>query len=440
MPPIPPQTVEINCPNCGNRFPVQLYNVVDVSQQPELKQHLLSGQLNLAVCTNCNTATMLSTPLVYHDLEKQLCMVFIPPELNLPAEQQERLIGDTTGVLMQNLPEGAPRGHLLTPRRMMSLPSLIDTILEADGIPREVLEQQRRRVELISELASALADEQQFTSKVEQHKAELTPELFSTIDAFIQTGMQEGQDESIQVLQMLKSRLREHVGESVEAPAGQVSESDIQQAVGQIAAASDEELDEMIAELRPAIDYSFFEAWTARIEELTQQGNTAEAERLTARRAYILERVEQMDKEAQELFEASANVLREVLAADDPEAVLRDHSERLDDAFMLVLSANVASAQRAGQEDLAARLEEISRMAIEIVQENLPPEDRLINQLLMEPSAEQSSAMLRSNTAQVTPEFVKRLNEMADQQDKEGVKAAAERLRRLAREASSLLY
>jgi hypothetical protein len=29
---------------------------------------------------------------------------------------------------------------------------------------------------------------------------------------------------------------------------------------------------------------------------------------------------------------------------------------------------------------------------------------------------------------------------MADQQDKEGVKAVAERLRRLAREASSLLY
>jgi DNA replication initiation complex subunit (GINS family) len=210
--------------------------------------------------------------------------------------------------------------------------------------------------------------------------------------------------------------------------------------VGQIAAASDEELDEMIAELRPAIDYSFFEVWTARIEQLTQQGNTAEAERLTARRAYILERVEQMDKEAQELFEASANVLREVLAADDPEAVLRANSERLDDAFMLVLSANVASAQRAGQDDLAARLEEISRMAIEIIQENLTPEERLINQLLMAPTNEESSALLRSNAAQVTPDFVKRMNEMADQQDKEGVKAAAERLRRLAREASSLLY
>lgn len=439
MPPIPPQTVEINCPNCGTRFPVQLYNVVDVSQQPELKQHLLSGQLNLAVCTNCGTATMLSTPLVYHDLEKQLCLVFIPPELNLPAEQQERLIGDTTGMLMQNLPPNAPRAHLLTPRRMMSLPSLIDAILEADGIPREVLEQQRKRVELISELASALADGQQFASLVEERKDELTPELFSTIDAFIQTGMQEGQDESIQVLQILKNRLREHVGDSVEAPA-QPSDSDIEQAVGQIAAASDEELDEMIAELRPAIDYSFFETWTARIEQLTQQGNTAEAERLTARRAYILERVEQMDKEAQELFEASANVLREVLAADDPEAVLRDNSERLDDAFMLVLSANVASAQRAGQDDLASRLEEISRMAIEIIQENLTPEERLINQLLMAPTNEESSALLRSNAAQVTPDFVKRLNEMADQQDKEGIKAAAERLRRLAREASSLLY
>jgi hypothetical protein len=58
----------------------------------------------------------------------------------------------------------------------------------------------------------------------------------------------------------------------------------------------------------------------------------------------------------------------------------------------------------------------------------------------MAPTNEESSALLRSNAAQVTPDFVKRLNEMADQQDKEGIKAAAERLRRLAREASSLLY
>jgi hypothetical protein len=416
-----------------------LYNVVDVTQQPELKQQLLSGQLNLAVCTNCGTATMLSTPLIYHDLEKQLCLVFIPPELNVSAEQQERLIGETTGILMQNVPEGAPRGHLLTPRRLMSLPSLIDTILEADGIPREVLEQQRKRVELISELASAMADEQQFAALIAERQNELTPELISTIDAFIQTGVQEGQDESIRVLQMLKQWLSSHVDMSAAAPE-QVSESDIQQAVSQIAAASDEELDEMIAELRPAIDYSFFQAWTERIDQLQQQGNTAEAERLTARRTYIRELIEQMDKEAQELFEASANLLREVLAADEPEAVLRANAERLDDAFMLVLSANVASAQRAGQDDLAHRLEEVSQMALEIVQENMPPEDRLINRLLMAQSAEESSAMLRSNMAQVTPEFVKRLNEMADQQDKEGVKAAAERLRKLAREASTLLY
>jgi hypothetical protein len=238
---------------------------------------------------------------------------------------------------------------------------------------------------------------------------------------------------------MLKQWLSSHVDMSAAAPE-QVSESDIQQAVSQIAAASDEELDEMIAELRPAIDYSFFQAWTERIDQLQQQGNTAEAERLTARRTYIRELIEQMDKEAQELFEASANLLREVLAADEPEAVLRANAERLDDAFMLVLSANVASAQRAGQDDLAHRLEEVSQMALEIVQENMPPEDRLINRLLMAQSAEESSAMLRSNMAQVTPEFVKRLNEMADQQDKEGVKAAAERLRKLAREASTLLY
>ncbi len=441
MPPIQPQSVQITCPSCSYQFQTQIHTIVDVTQQPELKQTLLSGQLNLAVCPNCGAATMLGTPLFYHDAQQQLFMTYIPQELNLDAKQEEGLIGEATSVLMSNLPPDTQRGHLFTPRRVMSLASLIDNILEADGIPREVLEQQRNRVELISLLAQALPEEQQFAALVEQHKAELTPEFFATIDAFIRTSEQEQQVESAQVLTVLRTRLAEMVGysgSSLEQPVQ--DEATVKQAVEQLASASDEELTDMIAELRPVLDYGFFQAWTDHIDALRANGQTDEAERLTARRATILAEIERMDQEAQAIFESGATMLREVLSTDDPHAALRARADQIDDAFMLVLSSNITAAQRAGQNDLAALMDDLGKTAIEIIQERMTPEERLINQLMMTDTPQESTNLLRSNAAQVTPAFVKKINELADEQQQQGAKEHADRLRQLAREAGAMLF
>lgn len=438
---IPPQAVQLTCPNCNSQFQSQLFTIVDVTQQPELKNALLNGQLNVAVCPNCNFSMMLGAPLVYHDLEKKLCLVYIPQELNLSAEQEEKLIGDHTSILMQTLPPDAPRGHLLTPKRMMSLGSLVDTVLEADGIPREVLEQQRKRVELISQFAEAMGDEAQFARLVEQHKAELTPEFFATIDAFMQASAQGQRDDSSQMLAMLRQRLVELTGFSGGGPMpGGEHDPDVQQAVDRLVDADEARLEEVIAELRPIIDYSLFQALTERIDQAQREGRAEDVTRLTARRQQVLETVERMDKEAQAMFEAGTNILREALEASDMEAALRAHSDAIDDAFMLVLTANISQAQRAGQHEMEARLNEVNRLAIEIIQEKLSPEERFINQLMLAESAEERRGLLRGNAQQVTPDFVKKLNELASEHEQRGVKANADQLRVLAREAGAMLY
>lgn len=439
MPPIPPRPVQLTCPACKTPFRTNLYTVVDVGQQPELKQALLAGQLNTAVCPNCGTASMLGTPLVYHDPEKQLCLVYFPQELNARPEEQERFIGDTTSFLMRSLPPDAPRTHLLTPRRFMSLASLIDVVLEAEGIPREALEQQRRRIDLISQFAAALEDENQLQSLVNQYKGELDYEFFATLNAFIEASAQEQRTDSVELLTRLRDELLELSGFNPEADEAD-EDIDVAQAIERLEQASDAELDEVIAELRPAIDYSFFEAWTNRIEVLEQAGDTAAAQRLTARRTYILEAVERMDQEARALFEAGADVLREVLLAADPRPVLEAHSDKLGEAFMLVLSANVAAAQRSRQHELVERLEAIGQLAVEIMQERLSPEERFINELLMAETPQESTKLLRKNAAKVTSELVKQLNTLADDHEKRGMKPSSERLRQLAREAGAMLF
>jgi hypothetical protein len=425
----------------------QVFTVIDVGVQPELKNYLLSGQLNVAVCPNCGTPAMIAAPLIYHDPAKQLFLIHFPQQLNARPEEQERFIGDATSLIMRELPQDAPKGYLLAPRRFLTLNALLDTILEADGISREVIEAQRARVELISRMAEAFEQgEQQLAAAVARNKAALDFEFFATLSAFADASAQGGRDDSAQLLADLRAKLIELTGfdaSTLDQP-GQGGDGfediDLDEAIQRLVDAPEEELEQAIAELRPVIDYGFFEAWTSRIDAATQAGDSAAAERLTARRALILETVESMDKQAQEMFEAGAAVLEQVLSAPDPATALREQGDKIDEAFLLVLQANAAAAERMGNTQMLDRLAEIERLAVEIAQESLSPEERFINDLLAAEKPQDATKMLRQNVSMITTSFVKRLNELADQMERDGRKPLSDRLRQLARECGAMLF
>jgi phosphate uptake regulator len=423
----------------------QVFTLVDVGMQPELKNYLLAGQLNMAICPNCGTPAMIAAPLIYHDPNKQLFLVHFPQQLNARPEEQERFIGDATSLIMRSLPQDKPKGYLLAPKRFLTLNSLVDVILEADGISREVIEAQRKRVALISQMAEAFEQgDQQLAAAVAQNKDALDYDFFATLTTFAEASMQGGRDESGELLMNLRNKLIELSGfdaASLELEQGEELEDvDLEEVISRLVDAPEADLEQAIAELRPAIDYGFFDALTGRIDAAEQAGDTATAERLTARRALILQKVEQMDKQAQELFEAGASVLKQILDAPDAAEALRANREKIDEAFFLVLQANMVAAERAGNTAALERLAEIERLAGEVVQESLSPEDRFINQLLQAEKPQDATKLLRQNPAMITAAFVKRLNELADQMENDGRKPLGERLRQLGREAGAMLF
>lgn len=433
-----PQVAQLSCPNCQQTFRTTIHSLVDATQQPDLKQTLVAGRLNIATCTSCGAATMIATPLIYHDISKQACFVYIPQEMKMSAEDQERFIGEMSSAITQTLPEDAPRGYLLTPKRFMTLQSLVDAILEADGIPKEVVEQQRKRVEIISSLAGALEDDETFAQLVQEHQEDFNYEFFATLSAFIDASAQENQHESVELLVKLREKLAKQVGfeEEFESP----STADADEVLQRLMDTAEEELEQVVAETRPVIDYALFQAWASQIEALEQEGKTDEAEKMKQRRTLVHETVERLDKEAQAIFEGAANALQEIVQAEDPQQALKQHKEHINEAFMLIASSNIESARRHGDEEAARRLEDVSRMAIEFIQSQLPPEERFINELLLCDTPKESIKLLRENMSMVTPEFVKKLNSLADDQDKQGVKETAKRLRQIARDASAMLY
>lgn len=426
----------------------QVFTLIDVGIQPELKNYLLAGQLNMAVCPNCGTPAMIAAPLIYHDPAKQLLLVHFPQQLNARPEEQERFIGDATGMLLRALPQSAPKGYLLAPKRFLTLNSLVDTILEADGISRETIEAQRKRVELISQLVEAYErGEDQLKAVLAQQPGPLDYDFFATLTVFAESSLQSGRDESGQILLALRDKLIEltgfdasQLGAGAEGPGEEFDDAELEAIIDQLADAPDDALEQLIAEYRPVIDYSFFEAWTERIDQATQAGDAAAAERLTARRALIVATVERMDQQAQELFEAGATVLQRILNAPDPAEALRADREQINEAFFLVLQANLVAAERAGNTPAVQRLSEIERLANEVLQESLSPEDRFINQLLQAEKPQDATKLLRKNPAMITSAFVKHLNELADQMEADGRKPIGERLRQLGREAGAMLF
>lgn len=435
---LPPQAVAITCPNCRTKFQTPVFQLVDVGQQPELKQALLSGRLNVAVCPNCGAGGLLATPLVYHDPDKQLFLSLFPQEVAANPEEQERFVGTMQQIIMQGLPADKAKGYVLNPRRFITLTSMLDVILEAEGIPREALQAQRRRTELLGRLLQAEGDDAAFNKIVDENKDALDYEFFITLSAYIEASQAEQDAESLQRFTALRDRLLEATGFDENAVGGE--EPGVDSAVAALLDADESALPELIAEYRPVIDYEFYEALANRAESARSAGDTAEADRIEARRNLILETTERMDREAQELFEGAAQTLREVLQATDARQALTERRDQLGEAFMLVIAANKDAAQRAGNADIIQRLDEIERLAIEVVQESLTPEERLIGELLSAEKPQDATKLLRQNATKITSDFVKRINELAGEMEQNGRKEMSDRLRQLGREAASMLF
>ncbi|MFV9503605.1 MAG: CpXC domain-containing protein [Oscillochloridaceae bacterium umkhey_bin13] len=436
MPPVAPQPVQIQCPACGTPFRAAIYTLLDVSDEPELKFSLLSGQVNVAVCQNCGTPTRLAAPLLYHDASKQLCFAYFPQEQQAQArpEDQERFIGEATSFIIRNLPPNAPRAYLLAPRRFLTLQALLEGILEAEGPGRAALERQlnqRLHMSLIQVLASLLAnDEQQFEAMLQYQREAITPELLLDLQSLL-TELPPELEESRPLLDELLSRLQ-NLGDEAAEP---IDAAELEEAVQRLVNASDVELPRVVAELRPYIEYELFERLDALI--------AAEPERaaeLTARRDAIAELSAELDRQIEAAFEVGNALLNEVIDTPNPVVALWDRADRVSEDLLTVLSLHRGAAQSVGQQELDAVLEQLELAAAQIIEARLTPEQRFINELLAAETPQDATKILRKSVAKINPELVKLLNAQAEHEEQRANKPAAERLRQMAREAGAMLF
>jgi len=429
------------CARCGRQFGAAAERILDVEKDPTAKTRLLAGGVNIARCPACGAEGALNSPFVYHDRSKELLLAYMPPNFGASENERQRVLGDITNAVMNSLPPEQRKAYLFQPKMFFTLPSMAEVILQADGVTKEMMDAQKAHVDLINDMLKS-TDAAALQKAIEDNRGKITYEFFETLSASIEASQISGQERSAQVLNSLRARLVQEFGLPVgEEIAGAGSKGMLTRG-GLIRklqeTAGDAEFEQLVAIGRPLMDYGFFQAITALMEEAEAKGDKERAKSLSQLRARVLKITEEMDAAAKKVINQATELVRGAFQSEDPEAYLKEHLEEITEAFFVVLSANLNAAEKDGQKETVAKLERIGEAAMKLLQQAVPPEIQFLNRLMSAPYPDGTLKFLRENAALVTPELLSAMEMIAQDLAQQGNAVAADKLRKVIVQAKAI--
>ena len=433
----------ISCPQCRQPIAADITRLFDVAENPQVKQILLSGAYNLVQCPNCGYRGQAPTPIVYHDPDKELLLTFFPPELNVPVNQQEQMIGPLIKKVMENQPMEKRKAYFLNPETMLTRQRLVERILEEDGITPEMLKAQQDRLNLLQRLASTSAEAR---PEVIRQEVDLVDEqLLMILQRLIQSAAASGEEESAQVLVDLQQQILENTEYGQEV-LNQVREQ--QAAIAALEAASKEGLTRqslldlmidaaeseirlatLVSMARGGLDYGFFQLLTEHI----QLAKGEEQAKLSALRENLLEMTHEIDQAIKEQEELTSQVLDQILAEENIEEATLGALPEINEIFLEVLRARMKAARQADDQTIYEKLQQVASTIQKISAPGANIE--LIEALIQAEDEEQIRAILDENAEEITDEFTQFLSNLLNQTaQQEGREATAEKLHQVYRQ------
>jgi hypothetical protein len=356
---------------------------------------------------------MLATPLVYHAPEKELLLTYFPPELNMTVQEQEKVVGPLIKRVMDSLPQEKRKGYLFNPRPMLTLQGMLETILEADGITKEMIQAQQDRINLIERLITASGEDARL-QLIRENEALFDDEFFALFGSIAQSAIYSGNEEVARQMVDLQNLLLEHTPqgreikqESDEIQAALQSLRDLGEGITReslldlvVDAATETRLRALVNFIRPGMDYEFFALFSQRIENASGEERT----QLEQKRETLLKFTQEYDDEQASRIQAARKNVDLLLQAPDLEAAVRQNIEAIDETFIQALTLELELARKEGNLDRSARLQQLMT-AIEAASAP-PPEIMFAEQLLSVADDENALAkMLADNDALVTPDL-----------------------------------
>lgn len=424
---------QVTCPNCHTSYPAQVFQLLDVGQEPELIEYILSGQLNMAVCPNCGAGGQISTPLVYHDPAHELFMTFVPAEMNMDHIQREQIIGSMVRQIMDATPQEKRRAYMLQPQTVLTYQTFIENILETQGITKEMIARQRKQSEMLGKLANADSDVRDYLIK--ENMSLFDQDFFAMLQQYIDMASQMNEDEQMVKLTNLRAKLM------VMTPAGKEIEKrqialhafsrDAKAQGGGVSAElllkhilinqdDDGVIDALVMTGQDALRYEFFRQFSDEIEKREQAGDLVSAQRLTEVRTRLVAMYDALRERSNQLMAEAGETLKLILAAEDMKTAVMENSDRLDDAFMYFLLTRLNQAEEGINAEQLPQLRQLQETIAAVADSQVPLEIRLLNQMLEAPTDADRAQIVDENPQLVTEEMLQVLDAVQQQVEQQG--------------------
>lgn len=413
--------VQTRCPNCQQLMAAEVTQVLNVRENPQLKQQLLSGILNVNQCPHCGFQGQIPVPIVYHDPKKELLLTFNPPDPNLSMEEREGRMAPLLKEVTESLPPEERKGYLFQPQMMMTMDSLIKNVLKEDGVTEEMIEGQQKRVELLEQLLTLEGTAQ--AELIRDNEEIIDREFFAIFSQIAQRLVATENEDIVGKIQTLQDQLlsETEVGQelkketeelqnartALEKVGGSLTRNKLLDLV--VNAPNEERVRAYAGLARPAMDYQFFQMFTDEIEK-------SEGERrkkLVERRNMLLKMTKEIDQEVEERLKDARQKIEDILSAESiPQAVM-NHIAYIDEFFIEALSSEIKSAKDEDKSERLKKLEEILSVIEEI---STPAEFRLIDEFLeVADDEEVLEERIKEHSDRLTDGFVNNLTNILNQ-------------------------
>jgi hypothetical protein len=383
--------IQTSCPRCRQPILAEVQQLFDVNTDPTAKQRLMSRTTNVARCQACGYEGMMSTPIVYHDPSKELLLTFFPPEMGLPVNEQEKQIGPLINQVVNALPAEMRKGYIFQPQTMFTYQTLLDKVLEADGITKEMIEAQQKRVGLIQRLLTTPKPEDRSTI-IAQENDLVDGAFFAILSTIIESASMQGDEKSAQLLNEIQMQLLKEteVGKTLLAQSEetQAALKTLQDASKNgltreilldtlIGLTSDSSLTTIVSLARNGLDYQFFQLLSEKIEAEAED----KKQPLIDLRDKLLNITRDIDNELKNRLAEGAKLLYAILAEPDLEEAVKKHMPEMNEFFTQALQSEFEAAHQKGDME---RIEKIQKVISIVEKESAPPPEIELIQSLLE--------------------------------------------------------
>lgn len=414
---------QTSCPRCQQPVIVDVQQVFNMGNDSLAKQKILSNTSNFLQCPSCGYQGMLPVPIIYHDPDKELLLTFFPPDLNTPVNEQEKQIGPLINKILNDLPQEKRKAYLLQPKSMLTFQTMIEKILEGDGITKAMLEEQQKKIKLLEKLIQTPTDDR--LAIFEQEKETIDISFFSILSRIVESTLAQGDENSHKPLLDLQQQLFEHtkVGKELFAQAKETENAikSLQEASKDgltreklldllESAFSDTQFSTIASLARSGLDYAFFQLLSEKIDSISED---KEKQKLITMREKLLEITEEIDRQMQERMKKAKDLLEEILSLEKIEEEVEKNLNAVDDFFIQVLQAELSSARKDGNLD---RIQKLERIMIVIEKASAPAvEVKLFEDLLEYKDAADLDQLISKNSNKIDQNFLDMMNNIVNQ-------------------------